>query len=236
MAKKYHHNKGLRGKHRLALATAIIAAAVIIGGGLGAVIWLNQRRPKSQVSQGQTISLPQTKTKISKLNINEPTFTMQLPADWKLSPSPPHDPYHPRIWHGTNKTDNARSLAVYIDNLPSAMPVNAELPLSVHGNQLIYGQLSDNCSSFTPGGTKNVAVAEKLAARKSVWQGVNFICDLPRVIDNQVGTGVPGQPINSIAIRGPKSGPHHYFFLYTDRSIAPDYSPFYLALNSFRAK
>jgi hypothetical protein len=236
MGNKYVHNKRSRANHKLALTLAVLAAVVIIGGGIGALAWYHNRQPDKNAAEGKAILVPQKSKKQPKLNIVEPNFKMQLPGDWKQTPPPKSDPNHPLVWAGTSKTDNARSLAVYVDSIPPKLPVNRELPLTVHGNQLSYGQMSENCSDFTPGGTENAGQAEKLQPKKSVWQGVNFICDLPRVIDNQIGTGEAGQPVNTVTVSGAKSGKHSYFFLFTDRTGQPNYSAFYHALDSFRAK
>lgn len=182
---------------------------------------------------GGTVYVPQKNT-AQYLNVIEPTFTMKLPSDWKKTSEVDTTTTHSITWAGTSKDDNNRSLTIYIDTIPATMPVNQELPITVHGNQISYALISGNCSDFTPGGTEDVAQAVKLAPKASVWQGVNFICNLPRVVDNQIGTG-SAAGVNTFVVTGPKSGTHKYFFLYNDRNIHSDESALYNAIESFRA-
>jgi len=143
---------------------------------------------------------------------------------------------HSISWQATAKGADNRYLTIYIDTIPATKPVNRELPVTVHGNQLSPGELSDNCSDFTTGGTMNVSQAEKLPPTPSVWQGVNFICNIPQVINDLVGTGAVGDGVNTVTITGPTGGTHNYFFLYTDLNIQPDYTILSNAVQSFRAK
>jgi hypothetical protein len=166
--------------------------------------------------------------------ISEPTFTMQLPGDWKQTDSQDTSTVHSISWQATAKDADNRYLTIYIDTIPTTYAVNKELPVAAHGSQLTYGALSDNCSDFTPGGTTNAAIAETLKPVASVWQGVSFICNLPQFIDNQIGTG-SSSGVNSVTLTGPKTGTHSYFFLYIDRNVNPDYTIIENALQSFRA-
>ncbi len=161
---------------------------------------------------------------------------MQLPAGWQQTGSKTTASEHSISWQSKAKNADNRYLTIYVDTIPTSQPVNFELPVTVNGNQLSYGPMSDNCSDFTPGGTMNVNKAEVLPPAPSVWQGVNFICDIPKVLLDQVGTGVVGSPVNTVTITGPGSGTHKYFFLYTDLNIDPDYSILLNAVQSFRAK
>jgi len=111
------------------------------------------------------------------------------------------------------------------------------LTLSYHptdGNRITVGTLSENCSNFTPGGTQNDLLAETLPPKQSEWDDVNFICDLARFTDNQIGTGTVGSPINTTTITANKGHPY-LFLLFSDRNIVPDETILYNALDSFRA-
>jgi hypothetical protein len=129
-----------------------------------------------------------------------------------------------------------RYMTIYIDTIPKSLPVIYELPLAVHNNQLAYGEMSGNCSGFTPGGTLNTYEAETLMPAPSTWDGINFMCNLPEVILNQVGTGAIGEPVNTVTITGPTGGTHNYFFFYADMNPNPNYSILTDAIQSFRAK
>jgi hypothetical protein len=229
MRATYTYNHSLN-RHRLwrTFAVFIIIAAVI---GLGWLLW-KQVDPVNKVISGATVYVPQTTKAQLMQTVEEPLFAMQLPIDWRQTSASATE----YSWQSTLKGNDNRYLSVYVDKVPSSLPVDYELPLMVNGNQLMYSALSDNCVEFTPGGTLDVGQAEKLKPAPSVWQGVNFICNLPQVVDDQVGTGSVGNPINSVAITGPNGGTHNYFFLYIDRNAQPDYSILYNAVQSFHAK
>ncbi len=230
----YAYNRRHRTPRGRFLLTTLEIIVVLGAVGIGLFVWLQHQKPKVKTVSGASISIPQTITKPAVLHISEPSFTMQLPADWKQATSVDNPTQHYVTWQGTGNDDTDRSLTIYIDIIPTTTPVNRELPLTAQNNQLSYGQISDNCSGFTPGGTQDVAQAEKLAPAPSVWQGVNFICNLPRVVDNQTGSG-SSAGINTVVVNGPKAGSHKYFFLYTDRNIHPDDTILYNAIQSFRA-
>jgi hypothetical protein len=211
------------------LITAVVVIAILIG-----LIVLYLHRQRVSVN-GVAKSVPQSTQKVAHLQINEPTFTMQLPIDWKETGSQDVPTNHSISWQATAKNADNRYLTVYIDTIPTTYAVNRELPVTVHGSQLSYGALSDNCAGFTPGGTEDVAQAVKLKPAPSVWQGVNFICNLPNVIDNQIGVGSTSG-VNTVTVTGPTTGTHSYFFLYIDRNVQPDYNILFDTIQSFQAK
>jgi hypothetical protein len=227
-AYKYDHSPH---RHRIRYSLIVLLSTAAVVWGLIATVSLVNAHKSHTVVPGGTVLVPQTNTAAPMITINEPLFTMRLPSDWKQIAVQPHSV----TWQAGIKGADNRWLTIYTDVLPTTLPVNRELPITVNGNQLSYGELSDNCANFTPGGTLNVAQAALLKPTVSVWQGVNFICSLNQVVDNQVGTG-SSAGINTITVTGPTDGTHNYFFLYIDRNIQPDYTIFYGAIQSFRAK
>jgi len=221
-------------KRRIRHGLVVLAITTIIIAGIVGVLALANRHKKSHLPlQGTTIYVPQTSQSLSTISFDEPTFTLQLPNDWKQVSKQAHS----ISWQATLKNADNRSLTVYTDVIPTSQPVSRELPITVSGNQLTPGDQSDDCINFTAGGTSNVAVADQLKPAASVWDGVNFICDLPRGANNQVvGTGSLGSPVNTFTVTGPTAGTHSYFFYYEDLNIQPDYNILYTALQSFRAK
>jgi hypothetical protein len=161
---------------------------------------------------------------------------MQLPINWKETGSVDTATMHSISWGDITSGIPDRYMTLYIDTIPKTLPVIYELPLAVRNNQLAYGEMSGNCSGFTPGGTLNTYAAETLMPAPSTWDGINFICNLPEVILNQVGTGAIGEPVNTITVTGPTGGTHNYFFFYADMNINPNYSILTDAVQSFRAK
>ena len=227
-AYKYDHGPRrhlIRHTLTILVATALGVSAVVIL--LNLISSRHQHRP----TPGATTLVPQKSTTTPTITINQPLYSMQLPSDWKQIKTDAHSV----TWQATLKNMDNRTLQVFTDVIPTTFPVNRELPVTVQGSQLLYGELSDNCANFTPGGTLDVGQAEKMKPAPSVWQGVNFICNLPQVVDNQIGTGSTAG-INTLTVTGLSQGTHSYFFLYIDRNIQPDYTIIYNALQSFQAK
>jgi hypothetical protein len=219
--------------HFLLRATEV--TVIVAGVCIGLFILFSHFQPKHKVVSGKAVSVPQVVTTTPVITIKEPTYTMQLPSDWVQVASVDVPTNHSVTWQATAKFYNNRILQIYVDTIPVTIPVNAELPIVAVGNTFTVGQLSQNCSNFTPGGTQNTMLAETLAPKESEWEGVNFMCDIPRFTDNQIGTGTVGAPINTATITGPKMGTHSYFFLFSDRNIVPDETILYNMLASFRA-
>lgn len=228
---KYDHQRSRHIARHILIVLGI--SLVVVGVVTGVFIWSTHQR--SSTIHGQAAEVAQNTTPQSRLLIDEPTYTMELPGDWRQTGSQNTPGVHDVSWQATIKNADNRYLTIYTDTIPATYPVNRELPLTVSGNQLSYGVLSDNCSNFTPGGTTDVVQAEKLKPSPSVWQGVNFICNFPQVIDNQIGTG-SAAGVNTVTVTGPKAGTHSYFFLYIDRNINPDYTILENAIQSFKAK
>ena len=202
----------------------------MVGGAAGTLVWLNARIANKSVP-GTAVSIPQNNGSSARTAFEESLYSFQLPSDWKIIATKPNS----ITWQATIKGADNRMLTIYTDVIPTTYPVNRELPLNVSGNQITYDDLSDNCANFTPGGTLDTGQAVKLKPAPSVWHGVNFICNLPQVVDNQIGTGSTAG-VNTVTITGPTKGTHNYFFLYIDRNVQPDYTILYSALQSFRAK
>ena len=227
---KYDHNVPHHLiRHVLVVGVVSLIVLIIVAG----LIW--KIRPKPTAANGGTKLVPQVQTAHKSLYIDEPYFSMELPIDWKQTGHVDAPTMHSISWQSSAKNATNRYLTIYIDTIPTTMAVNRELPITVEGNQLSFGQLSDNCANFTPGGTLDTAKAATLKPTTAVWQGISFICDLPDVVNNKVGTGSTAG-INTVTIKGQTSGTHSYFFLYTDHNIQPDYSIFFNAIQSFRAK
>jgi len=159
--------------------------------------------------------------------INEPDFSMQLPASWVQTSYLNDSSQYSITWMDKNPKLDTRWLTVFVDNIPS-LPINNLLPIKAEGNKISYGLMSDDCSSFTQYDRNQVSIA-------ATYQGINFICNTTDIIDGVVGTGSIGT-INKTAVTGSTEGTHNYFFEYTEHSGEPNYSYLDDALFSFRAK
>lgn len=172
-----------------------------------------------------TLDYNDTKT----VSFNEPHFTIALPADWKLANSAT-TPYVTYRYQSTLAHEEARWLDIYVDGVPAGFGVNRALAIKANGSQLLLdSDVSDNCASFT-----GPVAGQPAIATPGKWQGVDFLCDLGNYIRDVVGTSSPEGP-NTVTLTG-ASGPHHFFFAYTDNNASADYTIFTTALKTFRAK
>lgn len=230
---RYGHRSG---KRRPRKALLVLACSLLLLGIIGSVIYLDLKKHVSSEVKGEGRVVSQVLSDNANLKtIDEPFFTLELPADWREIGRNQSSLYTSISWQAGTKGQDNRYLTLYIDRLPLDYPLNRLLPVRAQGNELSFGDLSDNCSSFTAGGTTDANKAAGLPPTKSKWQKVDFMCNLPRFTDNEVGTGTP-EAMNSVSVTGPVKGTHKYFFVYTDRNFQPNYNIFYDVIRSFRAK
>lgn len=194
-------------------------------------MWDMRRSNSTQEVAGVSRSVEQAEDAIvpARLVVNEPLFTLQLPADWKEVERRSDHVEQSVTWQAKTKDQDNRWLKIYYDVIPRGLDVNRLLPLDVVGSGVQYRQLSENCKNFT------TAKSDNKTPQPSRWDNVDFICDLASFNDNRVGTGTAGQ-LNATKITGARQGEHAYMFVYIDRNIQPDYTIFYDALKSFQAK
>jgi hypothetical protein len=232
MSRKYRI--GYASRHRARKLFVVVCVSLLVCAGIGGFLFwdMSQSGPSGHV-EGASQSVEQVADVGSgpTLNVNEPFFAMQVPANWKEVerrnvPTDRSITWAPRA----NKTAVGHSLKVYIDTTPKDFAINKLLPLDASTNMLTYRQMSDNCKSFTTPGSKTSNLPQP-----SKWQGIDFMCDLPSFAQNKVGTGTAGA-VNATAVTGPTKGTHRYFFVYTDHNYQPDYQLFYNVLKSFQAK
>ena len=221
-------------KKAFAILAPIVAAAIVIAIGY----WLINRDVQNNQSgsvTGETNIISQgVDNQLLDILIDEPSFRIKIPHDWKETERIDSANSYGIHWELFAENTAGRELTVFIDRIPSDKPVNKLLPVTVSGNKLVRGQLSDNCEKFTIGGDANTRSTVQQSPIVSKWGNVNFICNLPRILDNEVGTGSP-EAINTVSVTG-ESGTHKYFFVYRDLNIQPKYEIFYNILDSFEAK
>jgi hypothetical protein len=160
---------------------------------------------------------------------DEKLFSIKLPIDWK--PIVHNDVPAPTLgWQGSVGDNKNRWLEIYIDTNVGTFAVNRALHIQAHQNTInVLGSVSDNCTTFT--GMSNTQGHGGVLAK---WQGIDFLCDTGNYERDVVGTTSP-DGLNNATLTG-TSGPHHFFFVYTDNSASPDYSLFTNAIKSFRLK
>lgn len=183
-------------------------------------------RPTSKITMAtptaSTVRAPGHKT------FKEPMFTIALPANWAAQKTiGSNAPYQ---YRGQDADDATRSLAVYVDTIPTGFAVNRLLPIEADNTTLeTTAGVSDNCINFTDTSQANPQTG--VVAAK--WGGVKFWCDTVNYQRNVVGAG-SAEANNAVTVKG-ASGSHRYFFVYTDHSTTPEYEVFTSALDSFKA-
>lgn len=229
---RYGHRPGRRRRTRVLI---VMVVSLLIIGGVGSFIAYDLKKSENKPVEGQGRTVAQALDEnINVKNIEEPAFSMELPGDWKETGRRKDATEQSITWQATKKGEDNRTLKLYIDTIPTSRAINRLLPVTAQGNTLSVGNVSDNCATFTKGGTLDAGRAEKLPDTPAKWEKVDFICSLSRVTDNEIGTGST-EGINTVTVKGAK-GEHKYFFVYTDRNIQANNMIFYNAVSSFTAK
>ena len=229
----YHYRKKRKLKKKWRFAVAIfVVLVVLIAGVIGWDIYKNRSQPQTGAAKITELTYD---NKGPKLTVNEPTFTLQLPGDWKEVGRMTTSEQHNITWQSTKAKEDNRFMTLYIDKIPHTLAVNKLLPLEAVGNKLRHGEISDNCAAYTEGGELDANSAAKAKDTPAKWEEVTFMCDLPKVFDNVVGTS-SREGINTVSVVGKEAGKHSYFFTYTDHNVRPDYTFFTDIIESFAAR
>ncbi|MBA3758233.1 hypothetical protein H0X10_01205 [Candidatus Saccharibacteria bacterium] len=234
-APKYNYGHK-QAKRRPRKALVVLFSSLTLIGLIGGIMYFDLRKNVGSGVEGESRVVSQVLSdNAGQITIDEPNYSLELPSDWKETGRNTNNLYTSITWQATTKGKDNRWLTLYMDRIPLDTPVNRIVTLTVQDNTLKFNDVSDNCASFTVGGTFNTGQASTLKPALTKVNKVDFICNLPRVNDNEVGTGTEGS-VNSVTVTGPSKGTHKYFFLYTDRNFQPDYGLFYDVLRSFKAK
>jgi hypothetical protein len=219
---------------RRRVALVVMSFMGVIVGAAGLLVYIDMQQNGSATVQGTSQTIVQAASADNKkLFVSDPLFELELPGDWKEISRQNSVTERSITWQATKKDYDNRTLKLYIDKIPANIAVNKILPVTVTGTQLLPGDMSDNCITFTSGGTMNPD-AGKGHDKPAKWMGVDFICEMGTTIDNQIGVGSTAG-VNQISVKGSKET-HKYFFVYADRNIRPDSSILKDALSSFKAK
>lgn len=208
----------------------ILHTAVVLGVALIVVAVILQKDLSSRSNEKTTVPIVTEVGAEAKevIKINEPLFTMELPADWKLTKRVTENYANFYEWHSTKKGGDDRRLLLHIDIMPRSYKIVRMQPLSINGNKFVLGNISSECMEFA----KDTDRPETRSSNQEVeakWESVRFVCD-PIEANQTIGTGtVDGGIVAQI-------GQHKYFFYYEDHNIRPDEKIFQDALRSFQAK
>lgn len=186
--------------------------------------------PQTKIKNASPVTTAYDVHEPKKVKIDEPLFSMELPAGWTTYKPAPGAPV-PAAYDFKSPSAEARQLAVYIDAIPATMPLNRIVVVSSNGGTLDHSNASDNCSEYT-----QPTAAEKAAGvADGKWQGVDFLCDIGNYERNVVGTAST-EGNNQVTLTGPTVGAHKIFLVYTDNGASADYTVFYGIINSFKLK
>ncbi|MBC7582068.1 hypothetical protein H7097_04365 [Aeromicrobium sp.] len=185
----------------------------------------------TQISNTATATITNVTYEQTKLRtIDEPSFTMTIPASWKLSSMYAEVPKPTYIFQGTVGEDKNRWISVFVDTPLPSFAVNRALRIQSNGPQIsVIGSVSDNCTSFTG------AASTQTGKSPAKWETIDFICDSGNYERDVVGVVSP-DGLNNVNVASTVRGSHKYFFTYTDNSDQHDYSTFTESLKSFKAK
>ena len=234
-APKYRYGHGTA-KRRPRKALLIIACSILLLSIIVGIIFIDLKQSVSPTIEGESRVISQIGSENSQqLVVNEPFYSFELPGDWKETKRNENKFYTSIAWSATAKGKDNRSLTLYIDKIPFDMPLNRVVTVRSQGSGIAYNDVSDNCANFTVGGTQDGRITSSSKPVVTKWNRVDFICNLPKAIDNVIGTGSEAMP-NAVTITGPTGGAHKYFFVYTDRNFQPDYNILYEVLKTFKAK
>lgn len=223
----YRLGERLNRKKRKRYLMAVILMAILLISLVTAYIVYQISHTKTTLHQSAgtvvRVDIPNSAT----VNYDEGLFSVSLPKTWQQI-SQPSSLYHIYSWR--TLSTNSQTLDIYQDTIPTNFAVNRELAIQSEGNHLsIIGLVSDNCASFTK------PTSNMVTGTPAKWQGVNFLCDLANYERDVVGTG-SSDGINSIGLTSNLNGLHHFFFVYINNTINPDFTTFYQILNSFNLK
>jgi len=160
-------------------------------------------------------------------------FKISLPEGWELLGK--QNPYYNQLYYEFQskvKDYDNRWLKVFVDVIPQDYALNKLLPITVEGNKLKPGIMSDDCKTFT-GAPKPGSGQTSAQTWKATWENVTFICNMQSQ-QNHVGTASAADGY-SVPVTGPAKGTHKYFFVYIDHNVRPDTSILTDAVKSFEA-
>jgi len=160
-------------------------------------------------------------------------FKISLPEGWELLGK--QNPYYNQLYYEFQskvKDYDNRWLKVFVDVIPQDYALNKLLPITVEGNKLKPGIMSDDCKTFT-GAPKPGSGQTSAQTWKATWENVTFICNMQSQ-QNHVGTASAADGYN-VPVTGPAKGTHKYFFVYIDHNVRPDTSILTDAVKSFEA-
>lgn len=234
MSVRYRYNHRAVKRHHI--IGIVLGVAVLMIGILVMLLMLDVRKNQNTKSEGTSRVVGQVVgDEGGTQTIDHELFMFTLPGDWKELSRVNTDSERSITWTTTKANDSARELKIYIDTIPSTLPVNRLLPVTIQSNQLVPGTVSTNCATFTQGGIMDAQKATQLQPAQARWEGVDFICNLTNIVENKVGAS-SSVAINTIPLEGVVKGMHKYFFLYNDQNIQPKYDILSDAVRSFTPK
>ena len=221
--RRIHRHK--KARRRLIIFLMLVFMAIV------SYALLNIRiTPKQDVQNAPEVTKGYAAATQAKVHIDKPLFSLDLPAGWKER-GPELAVIPEAQFTFQSPSSPSQLLALYIDTIPSGMPVNYVVTVSAQGDGLAHDTVSGNCTTFTDPAKTN----QQTKIAQGRWQNTDFLCDV-----GSSGRGVVGtqsiEGINQVTVTGPTKGAHKLFIRYTDNNVSPDYSILYGILSSLHFK
>lgn len=221
---------GKRIRHHRKLRNTVLIVGVLVLAGFGIhKLFHTTVKPVSVIHNAPPRTTNYTGSTAATVHVDEPLFGVDLPQGWKKVASNA-DVNVPTVTF-RSPSSAGQQLEVFIDTVPATEAVNRVVAVTAQGSGLDHGDVSDNCTTFTP---SNPATAAS-GVTNGIWQGDNFLCDSGNYERDVVGIASP-DGINTVKLTGPTTGTHKVFLAYTDNNVNPDFSTLYNILESFKLK
>jgi hypothetical protein len=222
---------GTRARKHHTIAIGFLVAALLVALGVFVYKSLNfTTAPVTKITNDSATTTRYSPETTKKIAVNEPQFSMELPADWEKV-APTGTPVEQAPYNYSSPSADARQLTLYVGTVPTNVALNKVVVVAAKGNVLEHENVSDNCAEYTQPDKANPGSG----VAKGKWRGVEFLCDLANYRRNLVGTAST-EGLNQVALTGTTVGTKKVFFTYTDNSASPDYTVFYAVLESFKLK
>lgn len=222
----YYVGRRIRHHRHFWMAVAVLATL-----GLGVLVVYSLMHttttPSTTIYNAPPLSTSYVSDSTLKMHVDEPLFTLDLPAGWKAIPSVTS--VNTPSYTFSSPSAQARELDVFIDNIPSSLALNRVVTVNARGTSMDHQDVSENCATFTPATNS----ASGVVAGK--WQGTSFLCDEGNYERDVVGIA-SSEGVNFVILTGPTAGTHKIFMTYTDNNINPNFSVLYAILESFKLK
>lgn len=235
MISSFQHKENVHKKlRRRKIARRIFVLSLIPVFGLALLI-VRDSRTEPVIESQQSGEVRSITKDNDEIEFTEPSYSFKAPLDWVRKGPGDSGKYDTVVFVSGEDSSSARKIEIYEGETPELFESNRLLPISLNaaGTNILPGEMSDRCFTFTTPGDEDRDQDSVPAAQVATWEGVQFKCNFSK-IGNVAATG--NKESNSATmIFGPETK-NTYMFVYTDQTSRPDYTIFTDMLKSFRVK